>query len=231
MGPSSADELGSSGFETFVECVFEPLLVGGGLGDVADSGDAGADVVAGVAGVDDGDSNDFDANDVDGADVGADATTVAGIEYKVERVKAVRVRNGIKEYLVKWLGYPNRNNVWRVESDLKCDSLVADFESGRDKSKVMARRRSERLKAKPFYGLLAALVTLSAVAPPSWGLITLPGEDAEAAIRYMHSKQGLDGDPLEYVAGYNAEIDHMLRRRLRRISDSGKLRTLGSIMQ
>ena len=129
-------------------------------------------------------------------------------------MKAVRFKNGIKEYLVKWLGYPHRNNVRRAESDLKCDSLIAAFENGRDKSKVIARRRSERLKATPFYGLLAALVTLSATAPPSGGLITLPGEDVEAAVRYMHGKQGLDGDPLEYVAGYNAEIDHMLRRKV-----------------
>ena len=43
MGPDRADELGSAGFETFVECVFEPLLVGGGLGAVVDSGGADAD--------------------------------------------------------------------------------------------------------------------------------------------------------------------------------------------
>ena len=100
MGPDRADELGSAGFETFVECVFEPLLVGGGLGAVVDSGGADADVAAGVIGVTGDDVAAADAND-DNAD--ADATNSAAIDYEVELVKAVRVRNGVKEYLVKWL--------------------------------------------------------------------------------------------------------------------------------
>ena len=82
---------------------------------------------------------------------------------------------------------------------LKCDSLIVDFESGRDKSKVVDSRRSERLKAQQFYGMLAALVTVSSAVMPIEGLISLPGEDVEAIVRYLHNKQGLDGDPLEYV--------------------------------
>ena len=52
---------------------------------------------------------------------------------------------------------------------------------------------------------LLRLVTVPAAAMPTEGLISLPGEDdiVEAAVRYLHNKQGLDGDPLEYV-------DHML---------------------
>ena len=75
--------------------------------------------------------------------------------------------------------------MWRSEGELHCDSLIADFEGGRDKSKVIASRRSERLRAKPFYGLLAALVIVSAAAMPTEGLISLPGEDVEAAFRQL----------------------------------------------
>ena len=113
MGPDRADELGSAGFETFAECLFEPLLVGGGLSAVVDSGGADAAVAAGVTG------DDVDAGDANADNADADATNAAGIDYEVELVKAVRDMNGVKDYLAKWLGYPNRNNVQRSESELE----------------------------------------------------------------------------------------------------------------
>ena len=54
----------------------------------------------------------------------------------------------------------------------------------------------------------------------------MPGEDLEVDVRYLHSKQGLDGDSLEYVTCYNKETDHMLRRRLTLISDPGEVKLI-----
>ena len=39
--------------------------------------------------------------------------------YKIERVIARRSRRGVKEVLVKWLGYPDSHNSWEPESALE----------------------------------------------------------------------------------------------------------------
>jgi hypothetical protein len=41
-------------------------------------------------------------------------------------------------------------------------------------------------------------------------------------VRYLHWKQGLEGDPIDYVAGYNKEIEPMLERRLELITDTAE---------
>ncbi len=38
--------------------------------------------------------------------------------YKVEKIIETRRRRGVKEYLVKWRGYPNKFNSWVKEADL-----------------------------------------------------------------------------------------------------------------
>lgn len=38
--------------------------------------------------------------------------TVSESYYAVEKVKGRRVKNGVVQYRVKWLGYPSSQNTW-----------------------------------------------------------------------------------------------------------------------
>lgn len=37
-------------------------------------------------------------------------------EYVVEKIIDSRVKNGVKEYLLKWIGYDDKDNTWEPES-------------------------------------------------------------------------------------------------------------------
>ena len=41
------------------------------------------------------------------------------------------------EYLVKWKGYPESDNLWQPASTMVSDDLVAAFEAGKRRRKVM----------------------------------------------------------------------------------------------
>jgi len=52
----------------------------------------------------------------------------AGEQYHVERILAQRGQNRRREYLVKWLGYPNEDCSWVARRDLNCPDLLAEYE-------------------------------------------------------------------------------------------------------
>ena len=54
--------------------------------------------------------------------------------YYVEKIVDVKVKNGVKNYLVKWKGYDEKDNSWEPENGLQCDELIAQFEEERSKS-------------------------------------------------------------------------------------------------
>lgn len=52
----------------------------------------------------------------------------------VEKIIDVRINDeGKKEYLLKWIGYPDSQNTWEPETNLSCPSLIQAFESEKSK--------------------------------------------------------------------------------------------------
>lgn len=39
-------------------------------------------------------------------------------EYVVEKIIDCRIKNGVKEYLLKWIGYDDKDNTWEPESKI-----------------------------------------------------------------------------------------------------------------
>ncbi|KAL6077822.1 Chromobox protein 1 [Balamuthia mandrillaris] len=58
-------------------------------------------------------------------------------EFEIENILDCRTNKGIKEYLVKWKGYPSSQNTWQPESDLtNCQELLQEFlRTQKDKGK------------------------------------------------------------------------------------------------
>ncbi|KAK9068800.1 hypothetical protein SSX86_012916 [Deinandra increscens subsp. villosa] len=50
--------------------------------------------------------------------------------YEIETVRKIRIRKGVKQYLVKWRGWPESANSWEpVESFASCPDVIEAFES------------------------------------------------------------------------------------------------------
>jgi len=70
-------------------------------------------------------------------------------EYVVERIVSHRFRNGRKEYLLAWKGYPEGENTWEPQQNLDCPDLIEEYENRvMQKSRYM-QEPSTSLKRKP----------------------------------------------------------------------------------
>jgi len=49
-------------------------------------------------------------------------------EYEVERIEKKRIRNGVIEYFIKWIGYAESDNTWEPRDNLSCDEIINNFE-------------------------------------------------------------------------------------------------------
>ncbi|CAF0994981.1 unnamed protein product [Adineta steineri] len=52
-----------------------------------------------------------------------------GEEYIVDRIVSHRFRNGRKEYLLAWKGYPEEENTWEPHQNLDCPDLIDEYEN------------------------------------------------------------------------------------------------------
>lgn len=51
--------------------------------------------------------------------------------YVVEKICDQRNNNGVTEYYIKWLNYPETQCTWESEDQLQCSELLADFHAKR----------------------------------------------------------------------------------------------------
>lgn len=49
-------------------------------------------------------------------------------EYTVERILKKRIKRGVVQYYVKWLGYGEDESTWEPRDNLNCDRLIENFE-------------------------------------------------------------------------------------------------------
>ena len=113
---------------------------------------------------------------------------------------------------------PRRYNCWRDQSDLQCQELIDKYEEA-----YLGLSQPEVVQC--VLALVLSLGTAGAIADgrvqkavevQGQGLHSqLQGLDSVEAVRRLMSRQQLEGQPQDFVPGYEKELQHMLDRRLR----------------
>ena len=122
------------------------------------------------------------------------------VDYEVECVRKSRILEGRQQYLIKWVGWNNRFNVWRYADELDCPDLIAAYEQESAMAGIEIVRQSLQTEEE-----------VEKQASVLFG----PNEcHAIEAVTRLMRRQGLGGPVSEYVPGYKKEICNILRRRL-----------------
>ncbi|KAD3336882.1 hypothetical protein E3N88_32401 [Mikania micrantha] len=63
--------------------------------------------------------------------------------FEIEALRRARIRKGVKQYLIKWRGYPESANTWEpVESFASCPDVIEAFESMNSGKRKRKRKHS-----------------------------------------------------------------------------------------
>jgi len=71
--------------------------------------------------------------------------------YDVERIVDDRIYRGKKQYLIKWVGYPDSDNTWEFKSNLFCTEMLNEYDKKKtEKSKPnQSKTTKEAAEKKP----------------------------------------------------------------------------------
>ncbi|KAK2142857.1 hypothetical protein LSH36_905g00001 [Paralvinella palmiformis] len=64
-------------------------------------------------------------------------------EFIVEKVLDMRMRNGRKDYLLKWKGFPDSESTWEPEDNLDCSDLIQTYERQRQKDQIQGQDKDK----------------------------------------------------------------------------------------
>ena len=81
-----------------------------------------------------------------------------GDVYEVERLLDIRVRKGVTEYLVRWVGWSSEDDSWEPESCVHSPELIAKFR--RRQKKAKPEPAPQRLKPPPMDTRVLCLTSL-----------------------------------------------------------------------
>jgi hypothetical protein len=66
--------------------------------------------------------------------------------YEVECIVAKRVKDGRKEYLLKWKNFEESQNTWEPEQNLECPKLIKEFEAREETKRKQTPVKRNNLK-------------------------------------------------------------------------------------
>lgn len=62
--------------------------------------------------------------------------------YTVEKIVSSRIKNGKKQYYVKWEGYSSDQNTWEDEKNIFCKNLIDEYENKQQKKTTKSKAKS-----------------------------------------------------------------------------------------
>ena len=210
-----ANDSDGATFDKFIDAVFDPLLASlcEHEGEQAAAAESSNNA-----------NNNNENNDLEGAEPPAPSTPRINASdaseddadsderWEVERILNSRVSpTGQKLYLLKWKGFSRKYNSWEPEDAVTCPKLVKQYQK-----QVRSTKRAVVRKHAELRDLRTAAMD-AAIRMPELPAETAAGDERYndlMAVTELMAKQGLTGDPSEWLPGYRRELDSVKERRL-----------------
>ena len=148
-------------------------------------------------------------------------------EFEVEKVLNMKYEpDGSKLYLVKWVGYDQRHNSWEPEGAMNCPKLVKEFEKGNRKSKRSYAKSAREIRRLREEQCECADNGEARETKERVGMAACAGgagsgdedHDSLMAVAELMRRQGIVGDPQEWLPGYKAELSKVTELRLQALT-------------
>lgn len=60
--------------------------------------------------------------------------------YDVEKIVGDRTYKGKRQFLIKWVGYPDSQNTWELEDNLMCEELLKEYIESKNKNSIPEKK-------------------------------------------------------------------------------------------